>query len=155
MLTTIELRIPAERILERVYALTALQSYSHGNFGDPLRRTPGREQRPALLRALHGAGVNLGVALMRHLDDFSLSETGEVSMKVRVESADGSVSAVTSTMLLAMVEEALAYGVMELCAPVDDSDCGRTTWGNRTEGVTARLLAMLEPATGLSLTPQW
>lgn len=37
---TITLHIPADRILERVYALTAARSVSRGNCGDRPRRTP-------------------------------------------------------------------------------------------------------------------
>lgn len=150
MHTTIDLHIPTQRVMERVYALLALQSYTEGNYGDPMRRTPGTAQRPALAKALEGAAFNLAVKLRRHLSDVTLTDSDEITLTMNVDGLE-SVSGVTSTMLLAMAEETLAYGTLELCAPMQE----RQQWRARAEAAAGRLLAMLEPPIGLSLTPAW
>lgn len=150
MHTTLDLHIPTQRVMERVYALMALQSYSEGSYGEPLRRTPGTAQRPALAKALEGAAFNLAVKLRRHLSAVTLTDSDEITLQLAVEGVE-SVSGVTATMLLAMAEETLAYGTLELGAPMAE----RQQWASRAMAAADRLLAMLEPLTGLSLTPNW
>lgn len=105
---TIEFSLDRSKVLDTVYALSAMRTY-HRDSPRPL----GRDEAPALLRLMTASVANVMTELLPHVADAELGASDVVSLTLRVP--DGvTIDATTQILMGVKLEEAVALGVLEL-----------------------------------------
>lgn len=148
---TLNFVIDPTRIFEQVYALAALHSFNQGRYGDKLRRTVGTDQQPALRQALKGSIVNLAASLSPYVTKLENLD-GDLTTIVISLPEGLSLDAPSQVVMRTMIEESLAYGVLELMLPMKGDTA---LWGQRAVELVKSVRGFIEPPRGLSLSACW
>lgn len=120
---TIDFVMNKARVLETVYALSALRTY-HRDAPRPL----GRDEAPALMKLMEAAAANVMAELLPHVADADIRGADSLTLTLRVPRG----VTVTPSQQIVMgvkLEEAVALGVLELSfdavCPVASAEASR------------------------------
>lgn len=105
---TITFSLDKAKVLETVYALSAMRTYYRDS-----PRPLGRDEAPALMRLMEASAVNVMAELLRFVHDADIHGKECISLTLSVP--DGvDVSPAQQILMGVKMEEAVALGVLEL-----------------------------------------
>ncbi|MBP3889939.1 MAG: hypothetical protein J6D01_01885 [Muribaculaceae bacterium] len=144
---TITFSLDKAKVLETVYALSAMRTY-HRDAPQPL----GRDEAPALMRLMEASAVNVMGELLRFIHDADVHGKDCISLTLNVPEGV-TVSPAQQILMGVKLEEAVALGVLELAfdtvCPTVSADAGTSAVSAARE-IAAVLDAMPD---GLRLAP--
>lgn len=144
---TITFALDKSRVLETVFALSAMRTY-HRDAPRPL----GRDETPALMKLMEGAAANVMTQLLQHVADADIRGDDIISLTLRVP--HGVEVTVSQQIVMGVkLEEAVALGVLELAF---DAVCPAASAqaSQRSIAAVREIAAVLEACPdGLRLAP--